>query len=149
MITIPALWYSVDDVSPLLEKPLGTPFLLLAENGHDILFSRNKTNVFFKFVEVTVNRPEPDLIKPEIIRLLRSLYDAWDGVLPDHGQARFYGYLRGSLNSIIDPNPKNTIHFVHIGIGYSTYPIEMSQGVPELVQAWCSANQLPTELVVP
>jgi hypothetical protein len=103
----------------------------------------------FQFVEVAVNQPEPDLIKPEITRLMKTLYDAWDGVLPDQRHAQFHGYLRGELTSIVDPNPTNTIHFVHIGLGYSTYPISMNHWDPEYVQAWCAKNQLPTELVIP
>ena len=148
MPSIPAFWCQVVDGLPLLEKPMGTHFLAMDENGINILFERNKTNVVFQIFEVASNLPEPDLIKPGITRVMRHLYDAWDGALPDAGHPQFYGYLRGRLNSIIDPNPKNSIHFVQIGLGYSTYPIEVSHGVPELVQAWCDKNQLPTELVI-
>jgi hypothetical protein len=149
MVTIPAIWCPVVDGFPILEKPMGTPFLLLDENPINTLFERNKTNVMFKFIEVAVNKPEPDLIKDEILKLMRRLYDAWAGVLPNYGHAQFYGYLRGKLTTIVDPNPTNTIHFVHVGIGYSTYPIEVNHGVPERVKAWCDDNQLPLELVIP
>jgi hypothetical protein len=150
MITIPAFWVKQDSDFPILEKDAGVPFLLLSENGHDILFKRNKTTVLFKFVEVSANTQHPSNVKDEITRLMKSLYDAWQGVLPNQGRAQFYGFIRGGLMSHIDPEPTKTMHWVHIGLGYTTYPMKnITCGVPERVQALCDANQLPMELVLP
>lgn len=149
MISIPAFWVQLTGEFPILEKDAGVPFLLLGENGQDILFLRKSTTINFKFFEVAVNAQHPSNLKDGITKIMKGLYDAWHGVLPNQGQSQFYGFIRGGLMSHIDPNPTNTIHWIHIGLGYTTYPMKnITCGVPERVQALCDANQLPMELVI-
>jgi len=150
MTIIPAFWVQMSGEFPVIQKDARVPFLLLGENGHDILFPRNKTTVLFKFTEISANTQDSSVLKTEITKLMKTLYDTWDGMLPDQGHAQFYGYLRGGLMSHVDPNPTNTIHWIHIGLGYSTYQVgDLYYGDPEKVRALCEANQLPMELVVP
>jgi len=149
MISIPAFWVQLTGEFPVLEKDAGVPFLLLGENGHDILLLRRETTISFKFFELAVNTQHPSHVRDGITKLMKSLYDTWQGVLPNQGRAQFYGFIRGELMSHIDPNPTNTVHCVHIGLGYTTYPMKnITCGVPERVQALCDANQLPMELAI-
>jgi hypothetical protein len=142
MLTIPAVWCPVDGELPILDKKAGDPFLLMRENGHEIILIRSKPRVIFKLIEVS-STIGADSIKPAILKVMRELYETWAGLLPDQGHRSFYGVLHGKLYE------RDGMHWVHIGIGYTSYVIDSIQfGDPVRVQEMCEANQLPQELVI-
>lgn len=135
--------------SRLSISPLGEPFLSLDEDGRGILFSRNESRINFKLTEIASNTPTSNPIKTYISGLLKHLYDAWTGMLPNQGAASFYGCVRGKCETIKCAKPSDTFHYIHIGLGFTTYPITgIHLGDPNFMKQFCEVNQLPTELIL-
>lgn len=143
MASIPVVWIPLlPGEMPILEKGAGVPFLAMQGNGHEAVLVRMQHRLCFQFIEVS-STIGPEAIKPEILKVMRNLFDTWTGILPEAGNPSFYGVINGHLQTV------GTITFVHIGMGYTTYPIEgIEYGVESKNQEFCEANQLPQELIV-
>jgi len=144
MPNIPVVWVPLlSGELPIFEKGSGVPFLVMQGNGHDAVLVRRKLRLYFQIIEVS-STIGPEALKPEILKVMQDLYDTWTGILPEAGKPSFYGVLSGQLQTV------DSISFVHIGIGYTTYPIEygIEYGVESRNREFCEANQLPQEIVI-
>jgi hypothetical protein len=143
MITIPAIWIPLSHGElPILEKGAGIPFLSMQGNGHDAVLVRRQQRIYIKLIEVS-STIGPESLKPEILKIMQNLYDTWTGILPEAGKPSFYGAIQGQLQTV------DEISFLHIWMGYTTYPIEgIEYGVESRNREFCEANQLPQELVI-
>jgi hypothetical protein len=156
---IPAEWSQLGGEIPLLEKGVGIPFLITAENAHEVILYRNQLRACFRIFEVTAE--EPAGIKAHILDLMRDLYNTWNGLLPEQGHQRFYGVFRERGVE------RSGLNWVRVGLGYTTYPIGELGYVRTMVgystipltpirtvdyegeaRAWCEKNQLPCEFSV-
>jgi hypothetical protein len=143
MTNIPVIWIPLaPGEMPIFEKGAGVPFLAMQGNGHDAVLVRMQHRFYFQFIEVS-STIGPEALKSEILKVMRNLFDTWTGILPEAGKPSFYGVINGHLQTV------GSISFVHIGIGYTTYPVGgVEYGVEIRNREFCEANQLPQELVI-